>query len=1136
MLASGGVQEIFVLCCAHADQITQYIEESRWSSLPGVRVRPIVAANCQSTGDALRSIYTLNYIQSDFILVSGDVVSNMNIANALKIHKAKREADKSTIMTMVFKQASPSHRTRSKQDDIVVGFDRQSQELLCYENTKKNMIKLASDLFGKHPSVQIRYDLIDCHIDICSPEVLALFHDNFDFGDLRTDFISDIMSSDILDYKLSTYVLQGEYAARVKDLRTYNSVSKDIIHRWTFPMVPDNNFMCNTTYTMSRQMIYKERKVRFRACNIGEETVVGKDTEVGDGSDVAHTIIGRNVKIGNNVKIRGAFIWDNVVIEDNAVITECLLCEGATIGAGASVGRGAIVSFNVVVGAGTIVEPFTKLTLGGLVALESDNDEFEGKTLTAPIALGAGGCGEKWILHNGAFNELYPRGDDDIQEPEVIEDPTSVDPTGCDDPPTGGISDLEKFRGEVAATVRRGINEKVSTENIVLEINGLKFAFDKSFGDCASAALPALLDVPNRASLSQKDFIAGLSKRIQFCSNIFSKFLPDEDGQVDFIFVIQDLCDEQEPLKKVVKFILHLLYDADVLSEEAILSWASELEEEDTPENQSYLKQCAELINWLKEAEEDSDEDEDDDDDHNSNSTNISNLGKRARYQQFVWGLIVPSSSLSLDTPTQTFVRTKIVCTIGPKTMSVDMLVKLIETGMSVCRMNFSHGTHEYHGNVIKNLRAAVEKTGKGCALMLDTKGPEIRTGKLEGGTLELAADSEIIVDTNNTVPGNAKRISIDYKGLVDSVKVGGHILIADGVISFSILSVNKEEGVNNNSVLGDTKNVHLPGAVVTLPAVSEKDIGDIKFGIEQGVDFIAASFIRKAEDVNEIRDILGENGKNIQIIAKIENEEGILNFNEILEASDGIMVARGDLGVEVNMEKIFVAQKMIVSKCNAAGKPVITATQMLESMIKAPRPTRAECTDVANAVLDGTDCVMLSGETASGDYPIEAVDIMAKICREAELVESSTDYHTLFAALKLNSSKPITIAETVASYAVATAIDLKADIIITLTETGLTTRLISKYRPPIPIFSITSWEYTIRHLLATRGVIPILVDSLMGTDKLIEHCLDIAMKQGLAKVGSRVVIVSGVMEGVPGKTNSLRVLTVGETIKNIKV
>lgn len=491
---------------------------------------------------------------------------------------------------------------------------------------------------------------------------------------------------------------------------------------------------------------------------------------------------------------------------------------------------------------------------------------------------------------------------------------------------------------------------------------------------------------------------------------------------------------------------------------------------------------------------------------------------------------------LSLDSQTQNFVRTKIVCTIGPKTMNEESLIKLMETGMSICRLNFSHGTHDYHAQVIKNLRSACQKTGKICAIMLDTKGPEIRTGKIEDrqGYIDLQVGQEIIVDTNTSQPGNINRISIDYKDLVNSVKVGGYILIADGVISLSIVAVEKEKGyclcrVNNNSRLGENKNVHLPGAIVNLPALSEKDIDDIKFGVEQKVDFIAASFIRKAEDVLEIKQILGAARDDIHIISKIENVEGVDNFNEILEVSDGIMVARGDLGVEVQMEKIFVAQKMIVSKCNSVGKPVITATQMLESMIKNPRPTRAEATDVANAVLDGTDAVMLSGETASGDYPFEAVDIMAKICREAELVESSTDYQSLFAALKMSTPKPISIAETVASYAVATAIDLKADLIITLTETGLTTRLVSKYRPPMPVFAVTSWRHTVKHLLATRGAISFLVESLVGTDNLVDNCIEYAIKNNLCKVGSRVVIVSGVMEGVPGKTNNMKIMQVGK-------
>jgi len=399
----------------------------------------------------------------------------------------------------------------------------------------------------------------------------------------------------------------------------------------------------------------------------------------------------------------------------------------------------------------------------------------------------------------------------------------------------------------------------------------------------------------------------------------------------------------------------------------------------------------------------------------------------------------------------------------------------------------------------------------------------------------------EIRVDTDTATPGNAQRISLDYKGLIDSVKPGGLILIADGLISLSIVSVNKEDRycvcrVNNASKLGETKNVHLPGAIVDLPAVSEKDVLDITFGVVQGVDLIAASFIRKPEDVLHIRKILGEKGKNIHIISKIENQEGLDNFNEILEVSDGIMVARGDLGVEVEMEKIFIAQKMMISKCNAANKPVITATQMLESMIKNPRPTRAELTDVANAVLDGTDCVMLSGETASGDYPLEAVRIMVKICHEAEAVEAQTDYHTLFAALKLAAPHPISIAETVASYAVATAIDLQATLIITLTETGLTSRLVCKYRPPMPVISITTWNHTVQQLMVTRGTYPILVESLIGTDGIVERALQQSLDRGIIKKGDRIIVISGIMEGVPGKTNGLKVLTVGESIKNLKL
>jgi len=413
----------------------------------------------------------------------------------------------------------------------------------------------------------------------------------------------------------------------------------------------------------------------------------------------------------------------------------------------------------------------------------------------------------------------------------------------------------------------------------------------------------------------------------------------------------------------------------------------------------------------------------------------------------------------------------------------------------------------------------------------LDTKGPEIRTGKIgtESKTLELTPGKEILVTTDTSVPGDENSISLDYKELAHSVKAGGKILIADGQISLSILDVDAEKNVikcrvDNHSVLGENKNVHLPGAIVNLPAVSEKDRQDLLFGVRQGVDCVAASFIRTAQDVNQIRNVLGETGRHIKIISKIESTEGIENFDSILGVSDGIMVARGDLGVEVPMEKIFIAQKIMISKCNKVGKPVITATQMLESMITNPRPTRAESTDVANAVLDGSDAVMLSGETANGDYPIEAVTYMAKICREAEKVETSTDYPSLFEALK----SPIpSVPEVTCSYAVRAAKDLKGSFIVAVTETGATARLMAKYRPNVPVFAVTNSAPTANFLLFTRACFPILVDSVKGTELLIHQVFQKAKSMRLAKSGDLAVVVTGTVEGIPGNSNQIRVLIV---------
>lgn len=476
-------------------------------------------------------------------------------------------------------------------------------------------------------------------------------------------------------------------------------------------------------------------------------------------------------------------------------------------------------------------------------------------------------------------------------------------------------------------------------------------------------------------------------------------------------------------------------------------------------------------------------------------------------------------------------IRSKVICTIGPKTASVEQVTKLVHAGMNIARLNFSHGSHEYHSNVINNLRESLASSGRMCGIMLDTKGPEIRTGKLENGEdVTLVSGETITLITDYTHVGNAQKVAHTYKSMATTVQEGSEILIDDGLISLTCMSADPASGdvlcrINNGGVLGETKGVNLPGAVVDLPALTEKDKKDLKFGCEQRVDMVAASFIRKPSDVEDIRDYLTKHGGgSIKIISKIENQEGLRNFDGVLEASDGIMVARGDLGVEIPIEMVSVAQKMMISKCNVAGKPVVTATQMLDSMIKNPRPTRAETTDVANAVFDGSDCVMLSGETAKGAYPVEAVTTMVDICREAEHM---LDYSYVFQSLRNHHrDSPTDVTETITSSAVKTAYDLKAALIICLTETGNTARMLCKYRPVSPVICVTSNEGTARQLLVYRGAFPMVVGSMVGTESLIARVLNRSKAAGFVEKGDFIVVVSGMREGVAGGANILRVIT----------
>ena len=461
--------------------------------------------------------------------------------------------------------------------------------------------------------------------------------------------------------------------------------------------------------------------------------------------------------------------------------------------------------------------------------------------------------------------------------------------------------------------------------------------------------------------------------------------------------------------------------------------------------------------------------------------------------------------------------KTKIVCTLGPASDSEEVLTQLVENGLNVCRFNFSHGDHAEQKVRMDTAKKVREKLNVPVALLLDTKGPEIRTGKFADPEVLLEQGQQFIV-TMDEVLGTKEKCTVSYKELVNDVKVGDTILIDDGLVGLRINEIKGNDiicTVENSGIVKNHKGVNLPGVKINLPALTPKDISDIEFGIEQDIDFIAASFVRKASDVLAIREILeNNNATHIQIISKIENQEGVENLDEILQVSDGLMVARGDLGVEVPTEEMPIIQKDMIRKCNELGKPVITATQMLDSMIRNPRPTRAEVTDVANAIYDGTDAIMLSGETAAGKYPVEAVKTMATIAKRAEeTMRNRRD--------KINKSKNVTDA---ISYATCTtAMDLDAKAILSSTASGHTARMVSKFRPDCPIIATTSDESVRRQLSLTWGVLPVMRNKSANTDQVIVNSLEAAKTAEYVNENDIVVITAGGSE----TTNLIKVETV---------
>ena len=470
--------------------------------------------------------------------------------------------------------------------------------------------------------------------------------------------------------------------------------------------------------------------------------------------------------------------------------------------------------------------------------------------------------------------------------------------------------------------------------------------------------------------------------------------------------------------------------------------------------------------------------------------------------------------------------KTKIICTLGPASTDAATIEAMLKNGMNVARVNFSHGTHEDHKKTIELFRKVRDKLHVSAAVMLDTKGPEIRIGEVENGETELKTGGKIVLTTHEVL-GNAERVSITYEDLPSQLEKGNRILVDDGKIMLTVVECEDSEivcSVDDGGILRSRKGINVPYIHLNMPYISERDEKDIRFGIESDVDFIAASFVRCKEDVIELRNFVNYyGGHDIKIIAKIENNEGVENFDEILKYSDGIMVARGDMGVEIDYERLPGIQKKFIRKCYSEGKIVITATQMLESMITSATPTRAEITDVANAVFDGTSALMLSGETAMGAHPARVVSVMAKIAQQAEYDAFEMNVYSGFKYKNDISDTTNAICDA----ACTTAKDLKAKAIIAVTKSGQTARRVSKFRPSEIIVGATPEKKTFHQLSMSWGVFPVLALNQDSADSLFVHSVDCAKKYGFVTDGDTVVITSGVPINISGKTNILKVQTV---------
>ncbi|CAI0387211.1 unnamed protein product [Linum tenue] len=660
-LESAGVEEVFIFCCAHSRQVMDYLESSGWHKQPNFTVAMIESNNSISAGDALRLIYERNVIHGDFVLVSGDTVSNMSLTHAVKEHKERRKKDNNAVMTMVIKKSKPSpviHQSRLGTDELFMAIDPDTKQLLCYEERgehPRGAISLENSLLADNPSISLHNDKQDCYIDICSQEVLSLFTDNFDYQHLRRHFVKGLLVDDIMGYKIFTHEIHSSYAARIDNYRSYDTISKDIIQRWTYPFVPDVRFSANCTTKLEREGMYKAPEIQqSRSAHIGPFTVIGKGTRIGDDSRITHSVIGEGCTIGSNVSIVGSYIWNNVTIEDGCELRHAIVCDGVIIKAAATLEPGVVLSFKVVIGREFVVPAYSKVSLFQQPTAQDSDEELEYADSSSgaidPLVLiyqgsymhlinsfllaeqlGPGGAGFIWSACDGGCEEEWrhsvaPIPTDQLakallaieEDSEIVKvsdsalTPSGELEPGSDDDDSDNMDDSNvdtvDFEKEAEATFLRAAQDNIAVDDLILEMNSLRLSYNKSAGDCTGALfypmMKLALESPHNTAVElQKNVASVVSK----WHKLFEVLAKEVDDQIELIMKFEEMCLEStKEFAPIFSQILYLLYEREIIGEEAILRWDDERKDADESDR-VFVKQSEKFIQWLREADEEED-------------------------------------------------------------------------------------------------------------------------------------------------------------------------------------------------------------------------------------------------------------------------------------------------------------------------------------------------------------------------------------------------------------------------------------------------------------------------------------------------------------------------------------------------